>query len=556
MKVLGLNIKWGKILGILGLSTSVFAVEVPKELPPGHSNAGVMLNHTREFFEQQRINKEIEERKIKNMEEIEKKAAEKLHGGAAGEISFKLQGVRFSPSQVLSKEELDKISAPYVSRKITVNDLYELVNKINELYYEKGYIVCRAGLPPQTISNGYVAIILVEGKTGNIDIFGNKSTKENYIRKRIDLTAGEVSKITDLNNSLLWFNGTNDIQMRVEMEAGDLPGTTDYNLNVYEPEKHQYSVFVDNAGSETSGEYRGGANYVNNSLFGYRDQLSVTGMGSDGTVSGAVSYSIPITKKGTRLGLNYSASTVEIVDGPLKDVDVEGESSSYGVTITHPLIVKSDKKLEISFDFAQQNSKTDFMGIPWVDDDVTRYTAGITYTKYGDSSVFYNRHNFSMGSWESLTTNTKDFTKYDTVFMYQKVFKNNKMLSLRLNGQYSFDDYLPSTDQFYVGGSYSVRGYTESFMGADSGVSLSAEFSLPFFKKKGDIFVFLDGGALYGENAFDENMIYSTGIGYRVTVKGKAAISATLGVPLNKNFEDVGMEVDSSRVHIMASYSF
>ena len=98
--------------------------------------------------------------------------------------------------------------------------------------------------------------------------------------------------------------------MRVQLQAGELPGTTDYILNIYEPKKHQFSIFTDNSGSETSGEYRGGISYINNSLFGYRDQLSITGMGSDGTQSGAIAYSIPITKR--ELVLEYTTQQVQL----------------------------------------------------------------------------------------------------------------------------------------------------------------------------------------------------------------------------------------------------
>lgn len=544
---------------ITGLLLSVNAVYGAANIPPEkllpQDNAGVILNQSKNFFEQQRIHKEIEEGKTKNMEEIQHEAAEKLEESSKSELHFKLNGVKFSPSEVLTAEELKNISDPYVSKEITVNDLYKMVNAVNELYSEKGYVVCRAGLPPQTISNGYVEIILIEGKTGKINIEGNKSTKEKYIKDRVKLESGEVSNLNELNDSLIWFNGTNDIQMRIEMEAGELPGTTDYILNVYEPEKHQGSVFIDNSGSETSGEFRGGLSYINSSLFGYRDQLSLTAMGSDGTVSGSFGYSVPINKKGTRMQLQYSASTVEIIDGPLKDVGVEGESSSYGVTFIHPLVVNSKRKMELSVGYSNQTSSTDFMGIPWVDDTITKFTAGLSVTTYGESTLWYTQHNISKGTWESLTSENKDYMKYDMMFMLQKMFRKNNMLTFKFNGQYAFDDYLPSADQFYAGGSYSVRGYTESFMGADSGVTMSAEYSFPAWKK-GELFVFLDGGALYGENAFDENMIYSTGIGYRVLAKNKLSISATVGIPLNKNFEDEGMEVDSSRVHLIASYLF
>lgn len=92
-------------------------------------------------------------------------------------------------------------------------------------------------------------------------------------------------------------------------------------------------------------------------------------------------------------------------------------------------------------------------------------------------------------------------------------------------------------------------------MGADHGISLSAEYSFPAWKK-GEIFLFLDGGMLEGENAFEENVIYSTGFGYRVALGEKFSFSAILGVPLVKDFADEGMKVDSCRVHLMASYQF
>lgn len=518
-------------------------------------NAGVLLNRSKEYFEFQKINRELEEEKKKNRKGVETEKSEEIQKSQEGEIRFKLKGFSFSPSEVLTSEELSEIVNPYLKEEVSVNDLYEVVNKINALYEEKGYIVCRAGLPPQTISDGIVRIVLVEGKTGRVLIQGNESTKDSYIRKRIDLDVGEVSNLQELNKSLVWFNGTNDVQMRIELTAGELPGTTDYILTAYEPRKHTGMIFADNAGSETSGEYRGGVSYINNSLTGHIDQLSLTSVGSDGTTSGAFMYSFPINKKGTKIGLQYSIGKVEIVDGPLKDVEVEGESSSYGINITHPFIVNEKWKLEGILEFSKQNSKTDFMGFEWIDDDITKYTAGVAITNYGNKSIWYNRQNISKGKWESISGDGKDYSKYDTTFMYQRMCWTDQMFTFRFNGQYVFDDYLPSADQFYIGGTYSVRGYAESFMGADHGVSVSLEYSVPTWKK-GEFFVFLDGGILEGENAFDNNQIYSAGFGYRRTIGEKFYLSATLGVPFEKDFEDEGMEVDSCRVHMALNYQF
>ena len=548
--------KGKKTAGLLWLILNCIVYGAPGDYDRYYTpkeDAGVLLNRSREFFEQQRLRREIQEEKKKNLEGIAAPESSELPVTPEGEIRFKLNGFEFSPSEVLTAEELNNLTAPYLQGEVSVNDLYRLVNEINALYEEKGYVVCRAGLPPQTISGGIVKIVLIEGKTGRVLIQGNESTKDNYIRKRIDLDMGSVSNLRELNKSLVWFNGTNDVQLRIELAAGALPGTTDYVLTAYEPKKHSGGLFADNSGSETSGEYRLGASYINSSLFGYRDQLSISAVGSDGTTAGSFMYSFPINKKGTKIGLSYSMSTVEIVDGPLKDVEVEGESSNYGISITHPFVVNEKRKIEGTLEFTKQNSSTDFMGFAWVDDEITRYAAGVAITTFGDGYVWYNRHNISKGTWDSLSGESKDYMKYDTTFMLQKMYRETQMLTVRFNGQYAFEDYLPSADQFYVGGSYSVRGYAESFMGADHGISLSAEYSFPTWKK-GEIFVFLDGGMLEGENAFEENTIYSTGVGYRISIAGKGFISITYGVPLVKDFEDEGMEVDSSRVHLVASY--
>ena len=42
--------------------------------------------------------------------------------------------------------------------------------------------------------------------------------------------------------------------------------------------------------------------------------------------------------------------------------------------------------------------------------------------------------------------------------------------------------YLPSAEQFYIGGAYSVRGYKESLLGGDHGVAVSLEYSVPIAK--------------------------------------------------------------------------
>ena len=67
-----------------------------------------------------------------------------------------------------------------------------------------------------------------------------------------------MANINTLNKDLLIFNATNDVQLRLVMQPGKAPGTTDYVIEAYEPKKQNWTVFTDNAGSYSTGEWRGG----------------------------------------------------------------------------------------------------------------------------------------------------------------------------------------------------------------------------------------------------------------------------------------------------------
>ena len=107
------------------------------------------------------------------------------------------------------------------------------MEKINALYSEKGYATCRAFLPPQTVEEGTVHILLVEGKTEDTTVVNNQQIKADYIKKRLSLKEGDVANLKQLNQELLRFNGTNTTQLRIVMKAGKAPGTTDYEIVAY-----------------------------------------------------------------------------------------------------------------------------------------------------------------------------------------------------------------------------------------------------------------------------------------------------------------------------------
>lgn len=540
------------------LNATGFAAPTPTaseqaQMRQGYNDSGVQLNRTREYLERQRVAQQIAEDRQKQAAKVEKeKQEENLEGS---EIKFQLTELTTDTSEILTQDEIDAITQKYLNTEITLADLYEIVNEINKVYEEKGYLTCRAYLAPQTIKNGVVHISLIEGKTSEVILVGNKDTKDSYIKDRLAIKPNEISNINKLNEDLLRFNGTNDVQLRISMRAGKEPGTTEYIISAYEPKRTNFNVYVDTLGSDTTGEWREGLFYTNRSFSGHRDNLTLSTLWSKGTQSFSAMYTTPVGHSGTKLGLSYSSNSIEVIDGAMKPFDVKGHSNMYGISLTQPLRITEKLRTEAALEYTHQNSQTDFLGSNWIDDTTNAWTASYAMTNYGDSSVVYQKHSYRIGGTKNALGDTTDFNKYLFNGIYQKAYKHGQMLSGRLDAQRSSKNYLSTGEQFYIGGMYSVRGYKESLLGGDHGYAASIEYSVPITKDHtASIFTFFDYGSVFGDSALDDHILAGTGLGVRATIDKNIYTSLVLGVPLQRDLN--GTEVSKTRLHFMLNGQF
>lgn len=506
---------------------------------------GTQLNQTRTYLEQQQRLAQLQADKKNKMSAVETAITKEEQKTSAG-LTFELKSIDFDPSVVLGQNELSKLAQPYLNKQINIDALYELVYKVNALYKEKGYVVCRASLQPQTIHAGHVHIKLVEGKTGTVTVAGNKNTRDSYIKKRLPLKPDEVSNLKQLSDSVLWFNGTNDVQLRIKLKAGEKNGTTDYEITAYEPQHQHGYVLFDTAGSESTGIWREGLGWYTRSLTGNRDNLNLYLMRSDGTKSGSVNYSIPIFHSGTRFGVQYSANSIAVKHGALADLDVTGHSNLYSFALTQPLKITDSSRVEAGLEWSKQHSKTDFLGMPWIDDSISRWTASLTMTNYSAENIWYQRHSYFLGKWDDINSDQKQYGKYNLDFLGQHLFANHHLFTARLTAQLSSSHYLPSADQFYIGGVNSVRGYKENILGGDNGYSLSMEYAIPT-GNKAEWFGFIDMGGVYGDNAFDDHVLMGAGIGWRMHMNHGINATVALGVPFRKELNQE--EQSNYRIH-------
>ncbi len=546
---------WAAAVGGMLLNTTPVAAAAGSDQnnPSVQTDAGVEMNRLQEYMEREEIARKISQEREASQVQIEEQQQEERR--AESSISFQLNKLLVDESIVLSQEDIAQVVARYEGQTVSLAQLYAVEDDINKLYEEKGYITCRAYLQQkENFSDGVVYIRLFEGSVGKAVVSGNDHTKEKYILDRIPLREGEISSLHKLNKDILHFNATNDVQLKIVMNAGEKEGTTDYYIQAKEPKNDRWTIFTDNLGSKKTGLYRMGLFYTACSLSGVRDSLTLGTVFSQGTKAFTGMYSYPLGHSGTKLNLSYSVNDVE----QMKNIQywkTQGDAHSYGIGISQPWIVTDRYRSEFTLDYNHQVSTSDLEQkvIHWkthmLDATINNWSLGLAMTNYGDSAILYQKHSLVRGH-SSRADDIKpnydgDFTFYKLSSVYQKVYTNGQQLTFRLDGQYNIGDTLGviSSRQYYIGGMYSVRGYTESFMGGDGGINFSTEYSIPLTKdRKVTGFWFFDYGRIIGEPAqsnMEDKQIYSTGLGIKATLNKNVNGVVTFGFPLKKSFNSI-----------------
>ena len=524
------------------------------------SDSGAQLSQANESLERQRVAQQIEEDRKKKQAQVETDKVQTPEQSAA-DLTFELTKVEIDASEILSETELQGTAAPYIGKTVALSDLYAIRDDINRLYADKGYLICKAYLPPQRIRGGVVQIKLLEGRTGRVTVSGLHHTKEGYVTSRVPLKPDTIANTAELNRQLQYFNGTNDVQLRMLVHAGEKPGTTDYEIVAYEPKNHSFMVYMDNNGYESSGRLREGLFYNLRSLSGIRDRLRLNFMRSQGTNIFGIGYSVPVSKLGTRLDIDYSTNTTKVINGELSDQDIHGHASAISLALRHPLRVDRNRRDEVGIQYLNQISRMDWGPVTWTDDKRSTFVPYISFTRYGDSSVFYHRHSFPFTSFRGANfdiNRDSNYFSYQLNMLYEKRYMHGQMFSVRLDGQFADDKDRSASDRFYLGGANSVRGYEESFVGGNKGVTLGLTYQMPLDKKQQlNAFVFFDYGWISDDLDLNAGSYsaYSTGLGITASYRNFYA-GLTLGIPLKRSFEFTTKEVSSTRLDFVASVSF
>ena len=392
-------------------------------------------------------------------------------------IRFFVREIRFSDSKILSAEELSALASEYQGRESSLAELQKLASRVNELYRKKGVVTAQAVIPPQDVSNGVIRVRLVEGRLGKIKINGNESTNESYIVDRLVLKPSDLMDIGGLETALVRFNRTNDVQLQAELKPGETFATTDLALVAKEPVRQELRLTLDTLGATATGKERAGLAYQNRSLLGFRDDLGFSYTQSLGLDSVSGIYAFPVNTWGGRLNLGYYKDKTAIKNGALASLRITGESVAQIVSFRQPAFVDSSMQVDVVVGGKTRRTTNWIDSVLLTRTDSSDNNLGVEAQIFGQQSHWFASYVRSFGHFE--TTDRQSFVIDRASLRHSRDLGHGFSFRGNLTWQATSKVLLPSSEQFFIGGDSSVRGYPVGVFAGDTGQLINLELHHP-----------------------------------------------------------------------------
>ncbi len=392
---------------------------------------------------------------------------------------FVLSGIGFNASEYLPADQLKSLAQGYVGREIGFADLNRLLREINALYEAQGQMTARALIPAQSLENGQLRIVLVEAKVDEVSWKGGpRKVADAFYAQRIHVESGKTLDSPALMNAIERFNATTPgPQVSASLAPGARFGTTRVELEAFEPDPLQWSLFANNYGNESTGREQYGGSLTWFSPTGVADALNVLLVATSGSQYGSLRYSRPVNRwNGVAYG-EVGGNSMTVEEGPLAALNIEGESRTYTLGFDQPWWLDEHWVVQGGLGYNQQRSENtvegftlsevetretflrgqfEYRGAPWY----LRYEQRLRQATV-DNSVSGEGGNYSLLNGQGYLSRALG-EQYEVVSRFGWQMANNS-------------EELPASLFYQFGGISSVRGYDPGVISSPQGVTLNLE---------------------------------------------------------------------------------
>lgn len=426
----------------------------------------------------------------------------------SGDEKAFIQDIVVSGVTLVPNAEVNAAVAPFKNRELTLSEMQQAVDAVTNVYRGHGFVTSRAYLPPQKIERSVLEILAIEGKTGDVQVRGNKYFKTEAIVNGLDLQKGEAFNYNDMRSRIARLNRHPDRTVKATLAPGKETGSTDIIVDVTDRNPVHLRLDWDNYGSRYVRKDRYTGVVSHNNLLGRDDMFSL-----QYTVSDAEDYQLlgmryllPVAEK-TKVGFSASRSKLSL-GREYTDLEARGKSRLYGIFLTQELARKDNLDISFTTGFDYLDSFNFQSGSLQSRDRLRMASLGfdIDYAdNWSGRTIVSPEARLGipdiMGGMDdqdpmaSRSGSGGKFIKYSgTLVRLQKLPLASALLWK--NEAQTSPYILPASQQFQIGGISNVRGYPSGEFVGDEGIASTFELVLPPFGLAGDVKVPYSAGTL------------------------------------------------------------
>ena len=475
---------------------------------------------------------------------------------------------------VVSSDEIMQYLLPLKGKPQNITAINQAMEKINECYYSKGYILSKIDSIYDD-PDGTLNLSITEGKINKIMIAGNEKTKEYVIERNIMTEPGTVYNENQLRQDLVRLYSTQafkDVNRTIEVSPDD-PDKFDITIDL--KEQRTASISIGGGLDSATGAF-GSVGISDNNFRGMNQRVSLTGLVGSG---------ILMSDSSIKSHMNYQAELSFFephflnADNSLMSKLYFRDLGSYQI----PLAIERRIGLEGTVAHRMKNNRN----------LSSTFTAGVEYIHLSEGDVvnitnLYKQHNldiaerakqldggFFLRLAPGLAYDSRDSSinprhgalasvRYEEAFgldgfgktngrltgMAKKFIPIAKKSSLTFTGRGGIrvhGDEMPEIMAYRLGGPYTIRGYKVNGVGTGTAFIMgSAELATPIpfvdrlkvnFLQNLRLTFWVDAGRVFDPTI--SSVLYdrpiqaiTAGIGLKINMPGIGPLSVDYGFPL------------------------
>jgi len=511
----------------------------------------------------------------------EENSVTQLTQGLLERVSFDVTGFNVVGDNPLSESETRNTLDQFVGQERGIDDIENAADALEKAIIGKGLSFYRVSLPPQELTDGVIDLQVKRYAIGNVEVRGNRHYSEkNIVASMPALKQGRSPSTKSIAQSLRLANENPGKRLRVTLAPGTAANEIDARITVVDQKPLTFNAWLNNTGTDVSGDFRVGTSVSHRNLFGRDHSASLSFItspeGIDDVQQFVANYRIPIYRFGGTL--NFVAVQSDIDSGTVAGVfDVAGRGEVYGLGYSHSLssIARYHHSVSLQLSDKLFDNDIQFQGNQ-VLDDVRSRPLTLSYR-----NSWENGKGLQLSSFISVASNLSGGSFNDQQFYelarlgavddWQKIELGWNVQYSKAKWLYSLaarfavtDDRLITGEQFSVGGANSVRGLEERELRGDEGYLVNLQAWAPEIIKGVRPVAFVDVGHVDNNRPIsgelDSESVVSAGILFNWNPTEKVTASASYGY-LFDGIDGGDQSSSSSRdgdskVHVNVAYRF